>query len=425
MRFAITVGVNFFMEIAKLRALRMLWCKAVSAAGGNENAQKLHLHVRTSLWNKTVNDPHTNLLRATVEAFAGLLGGCQSMQVGAFDEIVRTPDDFSLRIARNTQLVLQKECNLDCVIDPAGGSWLIESLTADLASRAWALFQEVERQGGMEAALRTGFPQKTVAATAGEKLKAVTRRKDSIIGVNQYANPREKPLAANRADTIAFRKRRIGQIASYRTSLDESDHHFVLGKLSLVVGMEVEDLFSACLDAASAGATLGEITRAIRISDTPAAAITPVCLTRAAIPFEKLRKAMDRKGAALPVFLCNMGPPRDHKARADFASGFFAAGGYDVISPHGFESTQKAVDAFAESNAKIAVICSTDEKYPTLVPPLVAALKTNRPDAIVVLAGFPPDQIEAHKAAGIDEFIHIRADAVELLTRFHNKLGVL
>jgi methylmalonyl-CoA mutase len=425
MRFAITVGVNFFMEIAKLRALRMLWSKAVSAAGGNENSQKLRLHVRNALWNKTVNDPHSNMLRSTVEAFAGMLGGCDSMQVQAFDEIVRTPDDFSQRIARNTQIVLQKECNLDHVIDPAGGSWLVESLTADLANRAWTLFQEVERQGGMEAALRAGSPQQAVAATAGEKLKAVTRRKDSIVGVNQYANPKEKPLDSRPADTLAFRKRRVGQIASYRTSLDETDHKFVLEKLSQVVGLKIEDLFIACVDAASAGATLGEITRAIRISDTPSAPITPVCLTRAAVPFEKLRAAMDRRGGALPVFLCNMGPPRDHKARADFASGFFAAGGYDAISPRGFESVQDAATAFAESNAKIAVICSTDEKYPALVPPLVSALKAQRPDAIVVLAGFPPDQIEAHKAAGVDEFIHIRADAVELLTRFHTKLGVL
>jgi methylmalonyl-CoA mutase len=425
MRFAVTVGVNFFMEIAKLRALRMLWSKAVSTAGGNENSQALRLHVRTGLWNKTVNDPHSNMLRSTVEAFAGILGGCDSMQVGAFDEIVRTPDDFSQRIARNTQLVLQKECNLDRVIDPAGGSWLIESLTADLANRAWALFQEVERRGGMEAALRAGFPQQSVAAIAAEKLKAAARRKDSIVGVNQYANPKETPLESHYADTLAFRKRRVGQIASYRTSLDETDHDFVLQKLSQVVGLKIEDLFSACLDAASAGATLGEITRAIRISDTPGAAITPVCLTRPAAQFEKLRAAMNRRGGALPVFLCNMGPPRDHKARADFASGFFAAGGYDAISPRGFESTREAADAFADSKARIAVICSTDEKYPALVPPLVAALKNRRPDAIVVLAGFPPDQVEAHKAAGIDEFIHIRADAVELLTRFHTKLGVL
>jgi len=156
-RFAITVGVNFFMEIAKLRALRMLWARAVAAAGGNEAAQKITLHVRTAQWNKTVVDPYNNLLRSTVEAFAGVLGGCDSMQVAAFDEVVRQPDDFSLRVARNTQLVLQKECDLTHVVDPAGGSWYIESTTAELATRAWTQFQEVEKLGGMQAALYAEF----------------------------------------------------------------------------------------------------------------------------------------------------------------------------------------------------------------------------------------------------------------------------
>src|SRR5581483_5141314 len=190
MRFAVTVGVNFFMEIAKLRALRMLWSRVIGTLGGKEVSKAMALHVRTSQWNKTVYDPYNNMLRATVEAFAGVLGGCDSMQVGAFDEVIRRPDDFSRRIARNTQLVLQKECHLDNVIDPAGGSWYVECLTAELAQRAWGLFQEVEKSGGMEAAMRSEFPQKAVVAAAAEKIKGVDRRRDSVIGVNQYANPR-------------------------------------------------------------------------------------------------------------------------------------------------------------------------------------------------------------------------------------------
>ena len=134
-RYAVTVGTNFFMEIAKLRALRMLWSRVVSVAGGNEEAQRLSLHVRTSQWNKTVLDAHTNLLRTTVEALAGVLGGCDSMQVGAFDEVARPADDFSRRMARNIQLILAKECELGRVTDPAGGSWYVETLTAELAAK--------------------------------------------------------------------------------------------------------------------------------------------------------------------------------------------------------------------------------------------------------------------------------------------------
>jgi methylmalonyl-CoA mutase len=427
-RFAVTVGVNFFMEIAKLRALRMLWSRAVWAANGNEASQRASLHVRTSQWNKTVCDPYNNLLRGTVEAFAGVLGGCDSLQVGAFDQVIRQPGDFSQRIARNTQLILQKECHLDHVIDPTGGAWYVESLTADLAGRAWTLFQEIEKLGGMEAALRAGFAQKSVATTATEKLKGVSRRRESIVGINQYANPAEKPLEVPELNAKAFHKRRVQQVSSHRTSLEDDESEIVLEKLAAVVTLKGAELFDACVNAATAGATIGEITRAVRINDTPCQPITPVCITRAAVPFEKLRSATDRyvaKTGRIPqVFLCNMGSLRDYKARADFSRGFFATAGYEAISPDGFKTPELAADAFAKSEAKICVICSTDDHYPALVPPLVQAVRARKPGTIVVLAGFPQDQVEAHKKAGVDQFIHIRADAVEVLSQFHAKLGI-
>jgi len=424
LRFAVTVGVNYFMEIAKLRALRMLWSRAVAAAGGHEAAQKISLHVRTAQWNQTVVDPYNNLLRATVAAFAGVLGGCDSMQVAAFDEVLRAPDDFSLRLARNTQLVLQKECALDHVVDPAGGSWYVESLTGELATRAWALFQEVEKLGGMEAALRAGFPQQAVGETAAKKLKAVSGRRDSIVGVNQYANPKEKPLAAGAVDATAFHKRRVQQIASHRTSLDEAESQIVLDRLAEVIGPNVADSFEACVAAAGAGATLGEITRAIRIIDSPCAPITPVCLTRAAAGFEALRAAMNRQPQPAQIFLCNMGSLKEYKARADFARGFFSVGGYDVVSPAGFKTPEDATTAFLESKARVAVICSTDDNYPALVPALVGEIRAHKPDALIVLAGFPPEQIEAHKKSGVNEFIHLRADALEVLAKIHHQLGI-
>ncbi|MDP2717773.1 MAG: acyl-CoA mutase large subunit family protein, partial [Candidatus Micrarchaeota archaeon] len=171
-RFAMTVGNQFFMEIAKLRAARMVWSQAVEAFGGNEAAQRLHIHGRTSLRNKTVYDPHVNILRGTVEAFAAVLGGCDSLQVGAFDEVIRAPDDFSRRLARNTQLILAKECNLTSFIDPAGGSWYVEKLTNELAQRAWALFQQVESRGGMALAMEKGFVQGDINHAALERQKA-------------------------------------------------------------------------------------------------------------------------------------------------------------------------------------------------------------------------------------------------------------
>ncbi len=428
MRFAVTVGVNFFMEIAKLRALRMLWSRIVAALGGDDAAQKLSLHVRTSQWNKTALDPYNNLLRATVEAFAGVLGGCESMQVGTFDEVVRLPDDFSQRVARNTQLVLQKECNLDQVIDPAGGSYYVEVLTAELAENAWKLFQEVEKLGGMEAALRAGFPQKTVAETAAARFKAVARRRDTIVGVNQYANPREKALDPRPEDAGAFHHRRTQQVAAHRTALEDADNADVLAKLARVVEVSSPELLEASIAAVSAGATLGEVSRAIRISDSPGTTITPVCVGRLSQEIERLRAATEKWIAGNherpQVFLCNMGSLRDHKARADFSRGFFSVGGYDVVSLPGFKTPELAAEAFIKSPARVAVICSTDENYPALVPPLVAAIRAAKPDAFIVLAGYPQDQIAAHKQAGVDDFIHIRADALEVLTRTHQELGI-
>jgi len=424
MRFAVTVGCSFFKEIAKLRALRLLWSRLVGALDGNEAAQKLSLHVRTSHWNKTVCDPHNNLLRTTVETLAGALGGCDSLQVGAFDEVVRPPDDFSQRLARNTQLIIQQECQLTQVVDPVGGSWYVEALTADLAQRAWALFQEVEKLGGQAAALRAGFPQQKVAATAAAKHQAVTRRRDSIIGVNQYANPKEKPLPVPPVTTDSFQQRRAQQVASHRTSLEDEASAEVLQRLAAVVDRPDLQVLTACVEAVSAGATLGEITRALRIHDKPGRPITPVCLTRAAAPLEQLRAAMNRQPAPAPVFLCTLGPLKEHKARADFARGFFAVGGYDAVSPGSLASPTEAAEAFAAANARVAVICSLDGNYPALVPPLVTALRARVPAAIIVLAGYPADQIEAHRQAGVDDFIHLRADVLEVLSKIHARLGI-
>lgn len=428
-RFAMTVGTNFFVEIAKLRALRMLWSRVVSVAGGGEEAQKLSLHVRTSRWNKSVLDAHTNLLRTTVEALAGVLGGCDSMQVGAFDEVVRSPDDFSRRLARNIQLILEKECELGRVADPAGGSWYVETITAELANKAWTIFQEVEGMGGMEAALRAGFPQNAVAAVGREKIKAVNLRRASIVGVNQYANAKEIPLRRPAEEAEAFHKLRVLQVELYRTRMEDAENELVLQKLTNVISADNKRVFEACIDAASAGATLGEIARAVRIHERPCNPIVPVQITRAALGFEQLRAAMDRyaaspNGERPRVFLCTMGTPKEYKARADFSRGFFAAGGYEAVSSEGFRLPEDAAQAFAASKARIAVICSTDDKYPVLVPLLIKAIRAQRGDAIIVLAGLPQEYVEALKKAGVDEFIHIRADACELLTRLHRRLGI-
>jgi len=256
-----------------------------------------------------------------------VLGGCDSMQVGAFDEVVRPPDDFSLRIARNTQLVLQRECGLNRVIDPPGGSWFVETVTAELAGHAWTLFQDVEKLGGMAARAQRGLSPEAVAATAAERIKSANRRR-----IHRGREPiREFEGTAARSPAVnnrLFHKRRVQQVTSHRTSFNDGENEIVMEKLSKVFEFKGAELFEACVAAVAAGGTLGEITRALRINDRPATPVTPVCLTRASVAFERLRAAADVFTAA------NQERPRcssatrfapRYKARSEFPAAFSVA----------------------------------------------------------------------------------------------------
>jgi methylmalonyl-CoA mutase len=419
MGFGFAVGTHFFMEIAKLRAARLLWAQVVEAFGGSPEAQKMRLHMRTSTWNKTVYDPYVNMLRTTVEAFAGSMGGGNSMHVAPFDEILRQPDEFSRRIARNTQLILQQECNFNRLIDPAGGSWYIESLTDQLARAAWGLFQEVEKQGGMLKALQAGFPQSQVAEIAKKRADALASRKDVLLGTNMYPNLFEKNLDPRTPDFAALRKERAAQVTHEAAAQEKLS---AMGQASGAARMQ------AAIAAAQAGATLGEITGALRGAGAAAPSIEPLRLHRGSEPFEALRKASeayrDQHGKRPQVFLANMGPLVQHKARADFTTGFLEVGGFEMIRPEGFETPEAAAQAAIDSGAQVVVICSTDDTYPDLVPPLTQQIKAASADITVLVAGYPADQVETHKAAGVDDFIHLRANCYEMNAKLQQKIGV-
>ena len=363
--FGFAMGSDFFMGIAKLRAARLLWARVVAASGGNADAQKMRIYASTSLWNKTKLDPYVNMLRNTTEAFSAVVGGADNLYVAPFDEVVRTPDDFSKRIARNTQIILAEECHFDHVVDPAGGSYYVETLTAQLANAAWAIFQQIEQAGGMVKALEAGIPQKQVKAVAAKKAEAVAQRRLSLIGTNVYANATEKPL-----EGIAEK--------------------------------------SPC------GCHCGGHTSAYPNVET-------LVSVRGSEPFENLRAAVSASSKK-KVFLANMGPLRQHKARADFSTGFFQPGGYEVLENRGFQTVDEAAAAATASGAQIVVICSTDDTYPEIVPALVPKLKAA--NFFVVLAGYPTEHIEAFKAAGVDEFIHLRANCFQVLSGIATKLGI-
>ena len=422
-RFSLSVGTNFFMEIARLRAARLLWAKIVKAFGGSDEAQKMSLHARTSSWNQTVYDPHVNLLRATTEAFSSAVGGCDSLHISPFDELLRTPDEFSRRIARNTHTVLREESHITRTVDPAGGSWYVENLTDSVGRKAWALFQDIEKQGGMVKALEAGWPQKQVADTAAKRAANIAKRKDIFVGSNMYPNLKETRLEPEAVDFAARQATRATALSQYRANAYADKKQAALDALAQG-GNKVE----AAIQAALAGATLGEIAQAARADAKAGVTITPICAYRGAQAFETLREAAEafvaRTGQRPQVFLATMGPLTQHKGRADFATAFLAVGGIETIYPAGFETADEAADAALASGAPAVVICSTDPTYPELVPPLAQKLKQANPGLIVLLAGYPADHVEAFKAAGVDDFIHLAANCQSLLSTLQKKMGV-
>lgn len=424
-RFAFSLGSNCFMEIARLRAARLLWAKIVQAFGGDAEAQKMVIHARTALWNKTAYDPYVNMLRTTVEAFAGVIGGADSLHVAPFDEVLRAPDEFSRRIARNTHTILREESHLTRTVDPVGGSWYVEWLTDAVARQTWSLFQSVEKQGGLFQALQAGGPQGQVAEVAAQRLANLAVRKDIAVGTNMYANPKESLLDVPAVDAVTLKQQRTAQLAQQRATVDASARQAALA--ALTPSGEIE----AIIQAAQSGATVGEIARALRANDGPGATVTPVCIQRGTQQFENLRAAADaylaRTGQRPTVFLASMGPLAQHKARSDFTRGFLEVGGFAVIENPGFATVEEAASAALASAAPVVAICSTDASYPELVPPLLQQLKvkTARPNLTVLLAGYPKEHVAAFKAAGVDDFVYVGANGYEILRTLQQKTGVI
>ncbi|MDM8530752.1 methylmalonyl-CoA mutase family protein [Anaerolineales bacterium HSG25] len=425
LRFSFTAGSNYFMAIAKLRAARLVWAKLVKAFGGDETAQKMSMHVRTANWNKTKHDAHVNMLRTTTEAFASAVGGCDSLHVGQFDEVFGQPDEFSRRIARNTQIILQREAHLTRVIDPAGGSWYVENLTDAVGREAWSLFQQVEQNGGMYQVLQADFPQSQIQATAEQRDNHINSRKDVFIGTNKYANLTEKPITASVPDYPALHEQRAKHITDYRTSLDGQQATTMLEKLNHLLEAPAENALQAAIEVASAGATIGEIARTLRSGDETKATVTPILAGRATIGMETLRQNAEaylaKTGQRPQIFLANMGPIPQHKPRADFSTDFFQVGGFEMLGNNGFETPDAAAKSALESGASVVVICSTDATYPEIVPTLTKALKSAKPEITVIVAGYPKAHIDEFKAAGVDEFIHVRADLHAIVSKLQTQ----
>ncbi len=427
-RLALASGSNFFMEVAKFRAARLVWSRAVEALGGGDAARRMHLHVRTSAYNKSTLDAHANILRTTIEALAAVIGGCDGLHVGPFDEVVTTPGALGRRIARNTHAILAEECDLNRVIDPAGGSWYVEWLTDEVSRRSWEFFQEIEARGGMAAALAAGFPQERIAATAAVRAEAVAKRRTVVVGANLYPNPGEPAPDRSSPDYATLRTRRAEQIAAFRVKSPAEVDARVLERLNSLLEGRHDSALETAIDAVLEGASLGEICRTLGAGDEPHPPVTPLRIHRAARPFERLREAALRHaaahGAAPAVFQANIGPSRLYRLRADWTTGFFEVGGFAVRADHEFSGVDDAAEAALVSGARIVVVTTTDETCETVVEPLARRLRASAPDLCILMAGTPGPREAGWRAAGVDDFVNINADALGLLRRLHERAGI-
>ncbi len=419
-RLTFGVGTNYFMEVAKFRAARVLWGKILEAFGVKEELRKANIHARVSKFNQSIYDPYVNMLRTTTQAFSAVVGGVDSIHTNAFDELFGNPSDFSRRIARNTQIILSEESHLNSLVDPAGGSFYVEKLTNDVAEQAWKLVQEIEAKGGILECLKSGYVHELIEGTNQLRKKDASKRKASIVGTNNYANLKEEKLKTNFIDHEAFHAKRSEYLQKYRLTGDNEKHNTIVEKLNELVDKHNIEIIETGTEAILAGATLGEISHAARATSEDSISIEPIKEFRIAELFEELRNAAanfkEKTGDSPKVFLATMGPIRQHKARADFSRGYFEAGGFEIIYPDGFKSNEEAAVAAVESKAQVVVICSTDDTYPEIVPDVVKGIKDKNPECNLVLAGYPKDQIEQHKESGIDEFIFLGSDVHKILS---------
>ena len=421
--FAFSMGANFFLQIAKLRAVRPLWAQIVKAFGGNAEAQKMRIHARPALFFKTVYDPYVNMLRNTTEIFSGVVGGIDSFESAPFDEPIRKGDEFSRRIARNVQIMLQEEFGLLQPIDPAGGSWAVETLTRQMKEKIWAAFQGIEKEGGIAAALRAGTVQEGIAKVLADRFKNADLRRDRIVGNNMYPNMTETLLETRAEDTAALKAQRTKDIEAYLSDIDTKHRDEALA------AVKADGSVQNAVEAALAGATIAEL-MAVLTAGKGAETVAAIAPHRWSERFEALRRRTEDYKAAkddnVKIFLANMGPIPQHKARADFTTGFLQVGAFEVLGNDGFKTVDEAAEAARASGADAVVICSTDATYPEIVPALAPKLHKVLPQARVFLAGAAPkDLLETYKEAGIDEYISVRANCYEILEGLQKQKGMI
>jgi methylmalonyl-CoA mutase len=389
--------MNFYMEIAKMRAARLLWARIVSEFNPtNPKSSMLRTHSQTSGWSLTEQDPYNNVVRTTIEAMAAVFGGTQSLHTNALDEAIALPTEFSARIARNTQLIIQEESGICNVVDPWGGSYLMESLTQDIADRAWELIAEIEDKGGMAKAIETGLPKLRIEESAARKQARIDRGEDVIVGVNKYPLDNEDQVDILEIDNVAVREAQIKRLADIRASRDEAAVQQTLADITACAAGGEGNLLELSIAAARARASVGEISDAMEkeFGRFKANAQTVSGVYGAAYDedadWQQLAQDIENfaanQGRRPRVLICKMGQD-GHDRGAKVVATAFADAGFDVDLSPMFSTPEEAARQAVENDVHAVGVSSLAAGHKTLIPQLIAELKAQGADDIIVFAG--------------------------------------
>jgi methylmalonyl-CoA mutase len=407
------ISMNFYMEIAKLRAARLLWHEIVSEFGPqNPKSCMLRTHCQTSGWSLTAQDPYNNVVRTTIEAMAAVFGGTQSLHTNALDEAIALPSDFAARIARNTQLILQEETGITKVVDPWGGSYFMESLTEEIAARARELIQEVEEAGGMAKAIETGMPKLRIEEAAARKQARIDRGEDVIVGVNKYPAPESEPIDILEIDNAAVRESQLKRLATLRESRDQAAVDEILGQITTCAGSGEGNLFELSIEAVRRRATVGEISTAMEkvFGRFTAQAQTVSGVYGAAYETDENWKMISsdienfvaRHGRRPRMLVCKMGQD-GHDRGAKVVATAFADVGFDVDLSPMFSTPAEVARQAVENDVHVVGASSLAAGHKTLIPALIEELRKLDAEDIVVIAGgvIPEPDYPALREAGV------------------------
>jgi len=406
------IGMNYFMEIAKMRAARLLWAKIVKQFNPkNPKSMALRTHAQTSGWSLSAQDVFNNVIRTTIEAMAAAMGGTQSLHTNALDEALALPTDFSARIARNTQILLQEETGICRVVDPWGGSYYVESLTDQVARKAWTLIEEVEKLGGMTRAIETGLPKMRIEEAAAKRQARIDSGRETIVGVNKYAVSSEQEIDVLVVDNAAVRDRQLARLAEVRARRNSKEVEASLNALTRCAESGEGNLLDLAVNAARKRATLGEISSALEkvfgryqaVQHTISGVYSAE--SRQDGDFVKARKLTDdfakSEGRRPRILVAKMGQD-GHDRGAKVIATAFADLGFDVDLGPLFQTPEEVARMAVENDVHVLGVSTLAGGHMTLVPEVIQELKRlGRQDILVVVGGvIPPQDFEALRKAG-------------------------